>query len=213
MFETFKGNIDSRKESIDCGKLPKTFQDAVAVTRQLGIQYLWIDSLCIIQDDPEDWERESMLMEDVFSSAYCTISARATEARGLLMDRPERQCVKLDSGKYAPIFICEHIDDFDRDVEESPLSYRGWVFQERILSRRTIYFTDRQVYWECGVCIRSEALTKMHKYAGCKLYYWILDDLLIVLQPANIVPFRPGIPRGNSKVRRGKPYSPIRVTL
>lgn len=163
MSETLKENIESRKQFISYNELPSTFQDAIDVTRQLDVQYLWIDSLCIIQDDPDDWRRESGLMENVYSSAYCTISVRVTSNNGFLRTRPARQFVKLEAGKYAPIYICEQIDDFERDVEDAPLSRRGWVFQERVLSRRTIYFTDRQTYWECGKCIRCETLTRLQK--------------------------------------------------
>lgn len=169
MFQTLRKNIGERMTSIDYSKLPKSFQDAVDVTRELGVRYLWIDSICIIQDDPDDWKKESSLMEDVFSSAYCTISARVTGGDGFLGDvsrNRSRRFARLEPDKYAPIFICQQIDDFQRDVEDAPLSRRGWVFQERILSRRTIYFTDSQVYWECGVCIRCETLTRMQKYVN-----------------------------------------------
>ena len=166
MSETLKDNIDSRKNSINHADLPTNFQDAIEVTRQLGIRYLWIDSLCIIQDDPEDWRRESRLMGDVFNSAYCTISVRVTSGPGFLTNHYDRKCVRLPYRKHSSLYICEQIDDFSKDVEDAALSNRGWVFQERVLSRRTLYFTDHQVYWECGVCIRCETLTRMEKYVG-----------------------------------------------
>lgn len=58
-------------------KLPSTFQDAITVTRRLGIAYIWIDSLCIVQDDAQDWEREAAKMALIFESAYLTIAATA----------------------------------------------------------------------------------------------------------------------------------------
>jgi hypothetical protein len=60
-------------------QLPKTFQGAVEVTRELAIRFVWIDSLCIIQDDPDDWARESKRMKSVFTSSYCTIAATSAE--------------------------------------------------------------------------------------------------------------------------------------
>ncbi len=63
----------------------------------------------------------------------------------------------------AAYFVCETIDDFFRDVEQSELNQRGWVLQERALSRRTIYFTERQSYWECGGGVRCETMTRMKK--------------------------------------------------
>ena len=158
-------NINNFRRSIGDGELPRTFKDAVNITRQLKVRYLWIDSLCIIQNDPEDWEREAKLMEDVFSSAYCTIAAscaRSTED-GFLKTRRDRQCVETQVGKDPPLYICELIDDFRNDVEQEKLNKRGWVLQERVLSRRTIYFAKNQVYWECGHGVRCETLTKMVK--------------------------------------------------
>ena len=60
--------------------------------------------------------------------------------------------------------VCEAIDDFYRDVDQGELNQRGWVLQERALSRRTIYFTETQSYWECGGGVRCETMTKMKKY-------------------------------------------------
>jgi hypothetical protein len=65
----YKRNIDTLSKSMRFDNLPKTFQDAIIVTRKLGVQYLWVDSLCITQDDEDDWNRESRLMEKVFALA------------------------------------------------------------------------------------------------------------------------------------------------
>lgn len=153
--------------------LPKTFQDAITVTRKLGIQYLWIDSLCILQrtgrgDDrehKEDWERESLLMEKVFSSAYFTIAASCAQHRfdGFLKERNQRDFVTMTAGDGAQFHVCQVIDDFDHDVEQGELNKRGWVLQERALSRRTIHFTETQTYWECGKGIKCETFTKTEK--------------------------------------------------
>ncbi|KAK1445457.1 TOL [Colletotrichum cuscutae] len=150
-FCTLKENLESFKEEIKLTELPRTFQDAVNVTRSLDIGYLWIDSLCIIQDDPEDWKTESLLMEQVYSSAYATLAASCASGTedGFLKPRPRRHCVTLtsDRGSY---YICDSIDDFGRDVEQGELNKRAWILQERALSRRTIYFSEKQTYWECG---------------------------------------------------------------
>jgi hypothetical protein len=57
LVKTLTNNIEGMKRGIALASLPKTFQDAVLMTRRLGIRYLWIDSLCIIQDDGDDWDR------------------------------------------------------------------------------------------------------------------------------------------------------------
>ncbi|KAI0885986.1 uncharacterized protein GGS22DRAFT_159532 [Annulohypoxylon maeteangense] len=166
-------NIESLKRSINYYDLPKNFQDAVTVTRGLGIKYLWIDSLCIIQGDGGDFDTESRLMEDYYSGAYCTISASsADESTSGFLDSLSttrdtvRQCHVLQShqgssSSESTFYVCNNIDNFARDVEESPLSKRGWVFQERALSRRTIHFTKTQVYWECGFGVRCETMSRL----------------------------------------------------
>ena len=72
--------LNARKESILVGDMPKSFQDAVAVTRQLGLRWLWIDSLCIIQDDGLDWQHESSKMAAVYSNATVVIGASRSPA-------------------------------------------------------------------------------------------------------------------------------------
>jgi hypothetical protein len=166
-FCTYKSNIDSFKRGIDVSQLPQTFQDAVMVTRGLGLRRLWIDSICIVQDDPDDWDTESKFMERVFSSSYCTIAASCASGSsdGFLKPRPERGCVAMQApgGENATYYVCDAIDDFNDHVDQSELNQRGWVLQERALSRRTIYFTEMQTYWECGGGVRCETMAMMKK--------------------------------------------------
>ncbi|KAF8847386.1 HET-domain-containing protein [Acephala macrosclerotiorum] len=162
-FSTTRSNISDFEKSISYERLPKTFQDAITVTRNLGVQFLWIDSLCIVQDDPEDWKIESGRMESVFSAAYCTIAATCANGSsdGFLKVRPTRAFVTMQIDRLPEIYICEAIDDFQGDVEESELQKRGWVLQERALANRTIHYTEKQSYWECGGGVRSETMTRM----------------------------------------------------
>lgn len=164
-FCTYKDNIVQREERIAYDELPASFRDAVRVTRALGVRYLWIDSLCIIQEDPADWAAESGRMEDVFCHAYCTIAASSgsSSLAGFLSDRPPRDVVMLPTPRGQPLYLAEDLDDFRADVEDSVLSSRGWVLQERALSRRTIFFTSAQVYWECGNGVVCETLAQLRK--------------------------------------------------
>jgi hypothetical protein len=165
-FCTYKANMEELKSGINITRLPKTFQDAVNITHGLRLQRLWIDSLCIIQDDQGDWEAESKLMGRVFSSAYCTIAASCAggSSDGFLKPRPKRRCAVMPGPQGDRTYsVCEAIDDFHRDVDRGELNQRGWVLQERALSRRTIYFTATQSYWECGGGVRCETMTKMKK--------------------------------------------------
>ncbi|OTA87085.1 hypothetical protein M434DRAFT_375966 [Hypoxylon sp. CO27-5] len=162
-FFTNRGNIRSHEEGIYFKTLPKTFQDAVTVTRGIGIQYLWIDSLCIIQQDIEDWGTNAGRMETVFSSAYCTIAASSASSylEGFIHDRKDRPCVIIKKGDMRA-YVCKYIDNFHYDVEQAVLNKRGWVLQERALSRRTIHFTSNQVYLECGDGVQCETLARLH---------------------------------------------------
>lgn len=158
-------DVETFKRGIPYDDLPATFKDAVICTRSLGVRYLWIDSICIIQGEDGDFNEEAKYMEEVFSGAYCVLAAsRATNQHdGFLRPREQRNYITLERTKHKPFYICDAIDDFSRDVIEGSLNQRGWVLQERALARRTIYFTEHQTYFECGNGIRCETLVSMHK--------------------------------------------------
>ncbi|GAP87897.2 putative tol-like protein [Rosellinia necatrix] len=184
-FCTRKGDLNERDERIiEISTLPKTFQDAVHIARGLGVSHLWIDSIRIIQDDRDDWNRESQLMEKVFSSSYCTIAANCARGfdDGFLKPRLKRQYVTMrgpstDASFY---YVCEPIDNFHEHVDQSELNTRGWVLQERALSRRTVYFTETQTYWECGKGVRCETLTKTQNqkasFLGDSIFPYSAED-------------------------------------
>ena len=72
--KTTRVTLKDRMRGIRIETLPKSFRDAIMICRALGIRFLWIDSLCIIQQDAEDWERECSRMRDVYRNSYLTIS-------------------------------------------------------------------------------------------------------------------------------------------
>jgi hypothetical protein len=152
---------------MELGRLPDAFRDAVVTTRALGLRYLWIDSICIIQGENGDFGREWKRMEDVFSDAYCVVEA--TCAAGpwdgfLKKDRPQRDYLTLLRESHSsPIYVCRYLDDFYREVLQADMNKRGWVLQERALARRTIYFARQQTFFECGAGVRCETLTRMSK--------------------------------------------------
>ena len=167
-FKTLQKNLNEFLHQISYDQLPATFKDAIKTARALGIRYLWIDSLCIIQGDDGDFSDEAKRMEDVFSSAYCVLAAsRATgQHDGFLNDHPQRGYVTFGDGADKRFHVCQHIDDFSHDVLEGSFNRRGWVLQERALARRTVFFTENQTYFECGNGVRCGTLAKMHKYAA-----------------------------------------------
>ena len=161
---TTKDKLEDYKQHIEFSELPRTFQDAVTVAREIGVQYLWIDSLCIIQDDSGDWEKESQKMEQVFSSAYCTISATsAKNSHEGFLTFPVKEAVTILDGENSQfaVYACIAGKSFKQAVDEGLLNTRGWVLQERALSRRTIHFTGSQIFWECGSVIRYDNLSQL----------------------------------------------------
>lgn len=165
-------NHEALQKSIPYEDLVKNFQDAVNLTRRLKVKYLWIDSLCIIQGEDGDFKTESKFMEDYYSGAYCTIAASCSgggRSDGFIKKRPSTGIAARTSRAFKltkdgpKFYISNAIDDFAGDVEPSDLNKRGWVFQERALSRRIIHFTSTQIYWECGDGVRCETMTKLFK--------------------------------------------------
>jgi hypothetical protein len=96
-YKTSKDTLGSRKKAIVWSDLPATFQDAITICHELDVQYMWIDSLCIIQDSDEDWEEESAKMGTIYENAWITIAATSSagSAEHFLASRPE-ECNPID---------------------------------------------------------------------------------------------------------------------
>jgi hypothetical protein len=142
--------------------LPRTFRDAVCAARRLGVTFLWIDALCIIQDDMADWRRESMIMGTIFENAKFVLAAHcaADDSEGFLAEAlSTRSAIELelpDQGQLkGTISICRH-NDLEKDVTNSALSKRGWVLQERFLAMHTLHFTRHGIIYEAGTEVFSE---------------------------------------------------------
>lgn len=160
---TEMNNIECHKKGIPLQQLPKTLQDAIFFTKGIGLRYLWIDSLCIIQDDINDWKNEAAKMSDVYRNAYCTIAAAGSndDQEGVFIKRSEQDvCVLRYNAANTYIAATYASDDVAAMVElhKSPLSKRAWTLQERLLSQRTIHFTTSRVIWECQSKLETEDL-------------------------------------------------------
>ncbi|KAH6838459.1 heterokaryon incompatibility protein-domain-containing protein [Chaetomium sp. MPI-CAGE-AT-0009] len=165
---TTKSTMGDRMEGIKMEDLSKTFQDAVILTRRLGVQYIWIDSLCIVQDDLRDWQVESTKMCDIYTKAYLTIAAtHSKDGRGgLFRDTPDFEVSGVapgpGGGEYR-VFFRERIDhhlELSPDngalgeighatIVHYPILTRAWVYQERMLSTRVLHFGRYEVFFEC----------------------------------------------------------------
>lgn len=144
-------NLHKLRESIPHESLSKTFRDAIFIALYLGFEYIWIDSLCIIQDDLDDWSHESALMADVYGAAELNIAASSAEdgSIGCFFQRQHtwRTQLHIPEEKETLVFDCYSARLLNPSTPV--LLSRSWVVQERYLSRRTLYFDQRQVFWDC----------------------------------------------------------------
>ena len=164
---TLKKNLSNHLMQLPLSCLPASFRDAVIITRRLGFRYLWIDALCIIQDSEEDWEIECARMGDIYRNSTITIAAvdavnsRAgflNERSSLISSPPSCKFPRIDLGDGFGI----DIKAVQRDPVEyldklSPLTFRAWCIQEKLLSPRMLYYGSRQTYWDCNTLTHLEA--------------------------------------------------------
>jgi hypothetical protein len=155
VLKTMTKTLRQYKDAIPWTKLPKTFQDAVSFTHRLGIHFLWIDSLSIIQDSPEDWEREGSRMCSIYAGAHITLAATVSPnaSEGLFRISSAEytyQYFTYESSR-GQKFDIECRKRFDQGrFDKSVLLTRAWAFQERLLWRRILHFMDDELYFECG---------------------------------------------------------------
>ncbi|KAF2668232.1 HET-domain-containing protein [Microthyrium microscopicum] len=172
-FTTTSRFLRLRKTRINYSTLPQTFRDVVTITRRLGVRYVWIDALCIIQDDRLDWEKESVKMGAIYSMAYITIAAdsgrdchsgcfnTASTSQELSFDNtPFPLHSTTPSGEASTIYLWDPTRGTTKptppEIDGSPLAERGWVCQERILSPRILHYTTSQLFWECRQTLLAE---------------------------------------------------------
>jgi hypothetical protein len=157
--ECLKLTVDNYAQMLDgipLLALPQLYQDAVCVVRRLGIRYLWIDSLCIIQegDGHMDWAREVHEMDKVYSNSLCNISASDSSTGHHTMFRS--RVPHVFNPAIAHFNTDGHISSYlisnawvEEEVDDALVDTRGWVLQERLLSPRIVHFSKTQIHWEC----------------------------------------------------------------
>ncbi|KAK4207964.1 heterokaryon incompatibility protein-domain-containing protein, partial [Rhypophila decipiens] len=187
LLKTTQHNIRQHHQQIPWADIPPLFRDAISLVRALGHRYIWIDSLCIIQGDDEDWMTESAAMAEIYSNAVLNIAGTAmrNSMSGLFRPRIHGQGFRdlrasngdksaaslqgmvLERGALDGDTIFARISH-DRSHEVlygdmgffrtamEPMLNRAWVFQERLLSRRTLHFSASEVLWECRTCCLCE---------------------------------------------------------
>jgi hypothetical protein len=193
-YYTDRSNLERHiSDGIELSSLPQTLRDAIELTRKLGLKYLWIDALCIVQKDRDDWIHEASSMGTVYARALFTISADASPdtSTGLFLDRSTCHGISAtlpwplkdpdDGLGPMTLQITPDFRSFKEEISASPLAGRGWTFQERALSSRIIHFGSELCYWECKeACIgENEEIGKYSVQDG----FFHLKDMLLTSSP------------------------------
>jgi hypothetical protein len=163
-------NKTSLCQIIPVDKLSPTFRDAVAFTRlfkSTGVDFLWIDALCIIQNSEDDWEREAAIMGEIYGNGLCNLAA-ATGSDGttglfpandtwfshtcVIKAGPE-SCLDGSFSIRNKEILC---DNASAHIRDKLITSRGWCVQERVLSKRNLYFAKHQVSWDCRTSFARE---------------------------------------------------------
>ncbi|KAI0545061.1 heterokaryon incompatibility protein-domain-containing protein [Xylaria curta] len=168
--KTTKSNYEAFKKSIEWNALPKTFREAIKVTKALGVRFIWIDSLCIVQDDLQDWEIQAAKMSSIYQNAYLTLAATgaAGSSEGLFLPRSDTYKISGVHNKlpytihvrqtldHSPFQAFPNPSLAGQRVRELPGMKRAWMLQEQILSPRLLHFTEHELIWECQSDILCE---------------------------------------------------------
>ncbi len=177
-----KDRYESYMRGIAWTALPQGYRDAIHLTRKLGIRYLWIDSLCIIQDDDDDWKEQASKMAPIYQGAHVTIAAtKATSPKKgyFSVSPPQYLATRLShhdgDGTEHHAYVRRTIPHFfsstaaaeaNYSLDRSPLLCRGWVFQERLLSPRMLHLGAVEMAWECNEACACECMGETQTYAS-----------------------------------------------
>ncbi|OCL06365.1 HET-domain-containing protein [Glonium stellatum] len=185
---TTRATLRQREAGIDFWELPKTFQDAIFTTRRLGLTYLWIDALCIVQDDKNDWQKESAKIAAIYHGSHITISATTAPdcASGFLSLRDNEDDAELqfvgDNGVQQSVFARKYVhehhvpfnkppstyDEPEPDQDDFPVLKRAWCWSERRLATRVLHFLEDEMIFECATSSRCECMALDERANGVK---------------------------------------------
>ncbi|KAI1458744.1 heterokaryon incompatibility protein-domain-containing protein [Annulohypoxylon moriforme] len=177
---TTRENLEDHKSGMELESLPQTFKDAIKIVQEFELRYLWIDSLCIIQDDANDWEQEAAQMADVYRNAHLVLGATRGESdtQGFLSPRHKSPGYTV-FGNFTfsalPPLLHRWTTGTDM-MKNEPLSDRAWCLQERYLARRMLMYGSTQTAWECAELRASEDGESIYEEG---------DQLSRILQTAN----------------------------
>ena len=159
--------------------LPRVFHDAFNLVRCLGVRYLWIDSLCIVQDSSRSWGLNSRVMDLIYGNAVLTICAAdgvdsSTPLKAMHPKAHDARQISLDCAPRVRLMVSRPPEI---GIRASKWNTRAWTFQERLLSKRCLIFTEGRVYFQCLSTGMSEDIFADREGAG-----WSLDLVNAPLQ-------------------------------
>ncbi|KAH7381241.1 heterokaryon incompatibility protein-domain-containing protein, partial [Phaeosphaeria sp. MPI-PUGE-AT-0046c] len=150
--QTTLANIAAHKLGIAILDLPQTIKDAIEIAKFVNLRYLWIDSLCIIQDSPDDWTSNCANMQQYYSNSTLTIVAGSATRCNQGFLRPKSTW--HSNGFYLPIRMPKGglgaVKLKERIRTGEPIDTRAWTLQEQLLPKRTLHFATHTVHWKCG---------------------------------------------------------------
>lgn len=182
--KTNLANLEQMKQNIPMDTLQATMADAIALTRALGIEYIWVDALCIVQDSKQDWEKESTKMASLYAHAVLTIASVSSKSAAMPFLHPE---IGTSPPKHALSVFSETVDaseepvvikarlvnqagihwrwqnDSERRIPKEPWSQRGWTLQEQILPRRLLMISSSEMQWVCKQAETCECLSTFNR--------------------------------------------------
>ncbi|OCL14334.1 HET-domain-containing protein [Glonium stellatum] len=160
---TTRTNLENRSESFQLSELPATLQDAILLVRRVGLEYIWIDSVCIVQDyeNNEDFSREAPKMHKYYGNAYFTLCVCSN------LKVTDRLLTTREAFSYSTSpcrLSVRWLSIFDTPLNDmrahSPLATRAWTLQEERLSPRVLYWTPQRMYWSCSQRQRTESTSQ-----------------------------------------------------
>ncbi|KAK0103040.1 hypothetical protein ONS96_005652 [Cadophora gregata f. sp. sojae] len=186
MLKTERKSLQNRIAGFALVEMPRVFQDAISVCHKLSIHFLWIDALCIVQDDEKDWEQEAPLMGDVYESALVTIIPLAAHTcHDGFLSRPYETVVEIPfQSMIRPMihgtFVLRHIPQSAHnhgnlsivhgvqymEIMRSTWNQRGWICQEEAMSSRCLFFGQSSVFYPCVRWTRSENDPRRYRLSG-----------------------------------------------
>ena len=160
-------------------ELPRVFHDAFNLVRCLGVRYIWIDSLCIVQDSSRSWGLNSRVMDLIYGNAVLTICAAdgvdsSTPLKAMHPKAHDARQISLDCAPRVRLMVSRPPEI---GIRASKWNTRAWTFQERLLSKRCLIFTEGRVYFQCLSTGMSEDIFADREGAG-----WSLDLVNAPLQ-------------------------------